>query len=126
MHHHEFGDFCWNELATSNVKEAKDFYHKVLGWEFVDHDMGDMTYTMIKRGDKEFGGIWQIPSDKAKEVPPHWLSYILVKSAQETLDKALHAGAKQIMPVTPVSDFGRFAIIQDPTGAHIAFWEVLK
>lgn len=30
------------------------------------------------------------------------------------------------MPATPVSDFGRFAVIQDPTGAHIALWQSTK
>lgn len=50
------GEFCWNELATANVKTAKDFYGKVFGWEFSDHDMGDMTYTMIKCNDKKLWG----------------------------------------------------------------------
>lgn len=121
-----FGGFCWNELSTPNIQAAKDFYSRVLGWQFVDHDMGDMTYTMIKNGDKEFGGMWQIPKDKQKEIPPHWLSYILVKNVEETLKKATDSGAKTIMPVTGITDFGRFAIIQDPTGAHIAFWESLR
>lgn len=122
----KIGEFCWNELATPNVKAAKDFYGKVLGWEFTDHDMGDMTYTMIKRGAKEFGGIWQIPNDQKNEIPPHWMGYILVDDVESTLTKAKNEGATVKMPVTPAGDFGRFAIIVDPTGAHIAFWQSLK
>lgn len=123
----KIGEFCWNELATPNVKAAKDFYGKVLGWEFTDHDMGDMTYTMIKcGGGKEFGGIWQIPNDKKNEIPPHWMGYILVDNVDSILTKAKNAGATIKMPVTPAGDFGRFAIIVDPTGAHIAFWQSLK
>lgn len=42
--------------------------------------MGNMTYTMIKKGDKNLGGIWAIPKDQQKEIPPHWMSYILVEN----------------------------------------------
>lgn len=117
------GEFCWNELATNNVKSAKDFYSKILGWEFIDHNMGDTTYTMIKVGDKEFGGIWQIPTDKINEIPPHWMGYILVDDIEKTIKKAQDLGATIKVPVTPVGDYGLFSIIIDPTGAHIAFWE---
>lgn len=117
------GDFCWNELATPDMKTAKDFYGKLLGWEFTDHNMGDMTYTMIKNGAKEFGGIWQIPSDKKDLIPPHWMGYILVENLEQTLQKATTCGATVKMPVTAAGNMGRFAIIIDPTGAHIAFWE---
>lgn len=120
------GEFCWNELATSDLKATKAFYKAVLGWDFIDHDMGDMTYTMIKKGDNEFGGIWQIPTEKRNEIPPHWMGYILVDNLQETITKAQQNGATIRVPETPVGDFGKFVIVQDPNGAHIAFWQSLK
>lgn len=120
------GEFCWNELATSNVKAAKDFYGKVLGWEFVDHTMDDMTYTMIKKADKEFGGIWQIPTEQKDQIPPHWMAYVLVENVEHTLEKAKNSGATVIRPVTAAGDMGLFAIIQDPTGARLAFWQALS
>lgn len=122
----KMGEFCWTELATPNVKAAKDFYGKVFGWKFSDHDMGDMTYTMFKRNDKEFGGIWAIPKGKEKEIPPHWMTYILVENLDESLKKATQNGAKIMKPVTAAGDMGRFAIITDPTGAHIALWQTLQ
>lgn len=126
MNQPKSGEFCWNELATSNVKAAKDFYGKVLGWEFNEHEMGDMTYTMIKNGDQGLGGIWQIPTEKKNEIPPHWMGYILVENVEQTLEKAISLGATVKMPITATGDFGLFAIIADPTGAHIAFWQSLK
>lgn len=122
----KMGEFCWNELATSNVKAAKDFYGKLLGWEFTDHDTGDMTYTMIKSGADEFGGIWQIPTEQKDQIPPHWMGYILVENVELTLEKAKSMGATAKVPVTKVGEMGLFAIIADPTGAHIAFWQTLK
>jgi predicted enzyme related to lactoylglutathione lyase len=123
----QFGDFCWNELATADVKGAKDFYGKVFGWEFVEHDMGDMVYTMIKLKGKDLAaGIWAIPKDKQKQIPPHWMSYIIVEALDKAVEKATKHGAQVMKPPTNAGDFGRFAVITDPTGAHIALWQTLK
>jgi predicted enzyme related to lactoylglutathione lyase len=119
-------EFCWNELATPNAHAAKDFYGKLLGWTFIDKTDGDMTYTMIQNKDQTFGGMWQIPTDQQNHIPPHWLGYILVDNLEETLQNAEQLGATVTMPITPVGDMGRFIIIQDPTGAHIAFWQSMN
>ncbi|MCP0913441.1 MULTISPECIES: VOC family protein [Legionella] len=122
-----FGEFCWNELATSDLQAAKDFYGNLFDWQFVDHDMGNgQTYTMIKAGGDEFAGIWEISKEKAGHVPPHWMSYVLVRSIEESLKKAQQYGAQIQVPNTPVGDFGQFAVIIDPTGARIALWESLS
>lgn len=127
MEQPKFGEFCWTELATPNVQAAKDFYGKTFGWKFVDHDMGNMTYTMIKMNDKkELGGIWSIPKDKQNEIPPHWMVYILVDNVDESLKKASQNGATILKSATDVADFGRMGIIIDPTGAHIALWQSLR
>lgn len=122
----KFGEFCWNELATANVKAAKDFYEKVFGWQFSEYEMGDMTYTMIKRGDKEFAGIWTIPKDQEKQIPSHWMAYILVENLDEALEKARKNGAAIVKPASNAGDLGRFAVITDPTGAHVALWQTLQ
>ncbi|MFA5960689.1 MAG: VOC family protein [Tatlockia sp.] len=123
MSESKWGEFCWNELATPDIKAAKAFYSELLGWTFNDHEAGDMTYTMITSKEGEFGGMWQIPHDRQKEIPPHWMGYLLVEDIEATLEKAKALGATIKMPVTPVGDMGRFIIVSDPTGAHIAFWQ---
>jgi len=117
------GEFCWNELATPNIKAAKDFYGELLGWTFTDHNMGDTMYTMIKSKENEFGGIWQIPTDQQDQIPPHWMGYILVDDIERTLEQSKKLGATIKMPITQVGTMGRFIVVVDPTGAHIAFWE---
>lgn len=119
------GEFCWNELSTPDVAKAKDFYGKVFGWKFSDHPVGDMTYTMIKTQEKEFGGMWQIPNEQKDQIPPHWMAYILVADVTEALEKAQEHGATVKMPVTKAGEMGQFAVIMDPTGAHIAIWQSL-
>ena len=119
------GEFCWNELATTNVKAAKEFYSQSFGWTFSDHEMGDATYSMIKYGNKEFAGMWQIPHDQEKQIPPHWMSYISVNNLEQSIEKVKKHGATIKVPLTKAGDYGQFAVIIDPTGAHVALWQSL-
>ncbi|KTD08730.1 VOC family protein [Legionella jamestowniensis] len=120
------GEFCWNELATPDVKKAKDFYGKVFGWQFMDHEMEDMTYTIVKSHDKDIAGIWTIPAEQQKEIPPHWMAYILVSDVKTALQKAKDHGATVVRDVTQAGEMGHLAIITDPTGAHVALWQPAK
>jgi predicted enzyme related to lactoylglutathione lyase len=119
------GEFCWHELMTNDTTKAKKFYSTLLGWECEATEAGGVAYTLFKSKDKNIGGMMAIPQHEA-HIPPHWMNYISVKDVKETLKKAEALGAKVIVPVTPVSDFGLFIVIQDPTGAAIAFWQSLK
>lgn len=116
-------EFCWNELATRNVQAAKEFYGKIFGWEFTDEKTGDMTYTVIKNKEEGLGGIWQIPDEKKDKIPPHWLGYVSVENLEHVVKEAEKLGATIIVQPKPVGDWGRFAVIEDPVGAHLAFWQ---
>lgn len=119
------GEFCWNELATGNIKVAKEFYANAFGWTFTDHHMDHVTYSMVSRGNQEFAGIWEIPKDQQKDIPPHWMSYILVDDIDAHLILVKKLGATIKVPVTQAGSYGKFAIIIDPAGAHVALWESL-
>jgi uncharacterized protein len=119
----EVGQFCWNELATSNLVKAKDFYGKVFGWQFKEHDMGEMSYTTIESAGREFAGMWEIPSAEQNNISPHWMAYVLVDDVASSLNTARQNGAKVIKEVTEAGEMGQFAIIEDPTGAHLALWQ---
>ena len=68
----------------------------------------------------------QIPQEQKNHIPPHWMAYICCDDLEKTVEQAKDLGAKITMPKTMVGDFGCFAVIEDPTGAHIAFWQSLK
>lgn len=120
------GEFCWNELMTTDVHKAKEFYKKLFGWEYQEHDVDGMKYTMIKAGEKEGGGMMNIPADQQGKIPPHWMSYVYVDDIDKSLTAAQSLGASVKVPATNAGDFGRFAVICDPTGAHLALWQSLK
>jgi predicted enzyme related to lactoylglutathione lyase len=119
------GSFCWNELITSDAEKAKEFYRSLLGWTSEDLDMGAMTYTMFKKGDKTVAGLLRIPEALKNNMHPHWLSYIYVEDLDQTVEKLKSLGGIVVL-ITPIQGAGRFAIIKDSTGAFIAFWQSLK
>ena len=68
----------------------------------------------------------QIPKGQEKEIPPHWMSYITVDDLDAMVGKAEALQAEIVVPPQDVNDYGRFSLLKDPTGAHIALWQPLK
>ena len=53
------------------------------------------------------------------------MAYIFVEDVHAALKKAKQHGAQEVKEVTQAGEMGRFAIITDPSGAHLALWEAL-
>jgi predicted enzyme related to lactoylglutathione lyase len=122
---HPAGSFCWIELATSDQAAAKNFYGSIFGWTPNDMPMGPSdVYTIFKIDDRDAGAAYTLrPDQRAQHVPPHWMLYILVESADSSAAKATQLGGKVIAGPFDVMDFGRMAVIQDPTGAYFCLWQ---
>ncbi len=110
------GVFVWDELMTTEVEAAKAFYGEVLGWTSRDQDMGGMTYTLFQRsGDTDVGGCMARP--EGVEAPPHWTVYIATDDVDASVVRAKELGANVFVEPTDIPNMGRFAVLQDPTGA---------
>lgn len=119
------GEFCWSEIAVSNLEACKSFYKEVFGWELPKSqvDVG-LEYQEFKLPDSyPMGGMYEISKEMFGEElpPPHYLNYISVDNVDETTRKALDLGAKIIKEPMDIPNTGRFSIIEDPTGGMIAF-----
>jgi hypothetical protein len=115
----EAGSLAWNELNTRDLPAAKAFYTEVFGWTANDMDMGGMTYTEWKLGDRSVAGMMAMPAMVPAEVPAHWLVYFAVDDADATVSTANRAGATTLLPPTDIPP-GRFAVLTDPDGAAFA------
>ena len=122
---HAPGSFCWIELNTSDPGAAKKFYTDLFGWAAEDTPAGpDMVYTMLRLRGLEVGAMCALqPEQKAHGVPPHWMTYISVESADDAAAKAGSLGATVLAGAFDVMDVGRMAIIQDPQGATFCVWQ---
>ena len=122
---HAPGSFCWIELATTDQNAAKQFYSSLLGWNANDMPMGPGEfYTIFKlEGRDASGGYTLKPEMLSQGVPPHWMIYMGVTSADETAAKASAAGGKVCAGPFDVMGIGRMAVLQDPAGAAFSVWQ---
>jgi predicted enzyme related to lactoylglutathione lyase len=112
------GRFFWNELHTTDPTKALAFYEKVVGFSHRAMDMGPGgTYHVISMGDVGRGGV---TSHLQSGVPPHWLPYVFVDDTDATIARARKLGATIPMSPEDIPTIGRFAVLEDPTGAVLA------
>ena len=114
------GEFCWAELTTSDGNGAKHFYTSMFGWAADEVPMapGEPPYVMLRKDGKDAAALYE-----NKKLPPHWASYVAVKSADEIAKKAKSLGGKVVAEPFDVMDVGRMAVIQDPQSATFCIWQ---
>lgn len=116
----EPGAVVWNELMTTDTKAAAAFYTSVFGWTATVNDPdGPTPYTEFKVEDRPVAGMMAKPSTVPDEVPPNWLVYFAVTNLDTTLAEVARLGGSILMPEIDM-EYGRFAVIADPTGAAVA------
>jgi predicted enzyme related to lactoylglutathione lyase len=120
---YQHGEFSWVNLSTSDTEAAKRFYGGLLGWQFNDMPAGPgMTYTFCELNGRSVGGLSAITKEMG-DVPPHWMPFINVRSADEIAKRVVQHSGKVLQGPDDVLDVGRSAAVADPTGARVAIWE---
>ena len=122
---HAPGAFCWFELATSDQAGAKRFYQTLFGWTVEEFPMGPSEmYTIFRIDGRDAAAAYTMrPEQRAEGVPPNWMPYIRVDSADAAAARAVELGASAMGPAFDVMDSGRMSVIKDPTGAHFCVWQ---
>jgi uncharacterized protein len=112
--------FVWYELMTSDVAAAKAFYVKVVGWNTQDVPMPGMTYTLLRVGDTQIGGLMALPKEaSAAGMKPCWVGYVEVDDADTAAAKVKRLGGKILAAPMDIPNVGRFATVTDPQGAAV-------
>ena len=114
----QHGAFSWNELMTTDVAGAKDFYGKMFNWDYEDFT-NDVSYTLAKIDGKESAGIMSMPPE-APNMPPMWGAYVTVNDVEASAKQAVELGGKILMEPRDIPEVGRFSVISDPQGATLA------
>jgi predicted enzyme related to lactoylglutathione lyase len=119
------GTFSWVDLATTDADAAKRFYTNLFGWEAEEMPAGDAgTYTMFRLNGSWVAALYQQPDEqRARGVPPNWVSYVTVADVEDAAADAQELGGAVIAEPFDVDDAGRMAVVADPTGAVLALWE---
>ncbi|MFK4149953.1 VOC family protein [Streptomyces sp. NPDC004065] len=116
------GSLGWVELATRDIKRARDFYTTVFGWSVNASEW----YTQWGLRGEDFGGMASMHDRFPPDVPPHWLPYFAVEDVDATTDTALRGGAKTLQEPTSVPDGPRIAVLRDPQGAAFGIYRAAQ
>jgi predicted enzyme related to lactoylglutathione lyase len=108
----ETNTLCWNELLTTDVAAARDFYQKLFGWNFKPSP----EYTEINLGTTGIGGMMQI-TPEMQGMPTAWTPYFCVADADATAENVKSLGGQIYKAPDDIPNAGRFAVLADPQGA---------
>jgi predicted enzyme related to lactoylglutathione lyase len=105
----------WFELITPDAPTAKKFYCDLFGWTASDMPLPTFTYTVLKQGDAQVGGLMG-RTPEMPEFPPFWGTYITVDDVDATVAEAPRLGGSVCIPAQDIQNVGRFAGILSPAG----------
>jgi predicted enzyme related to lactoylglutathione lyase len=114
------GVFSWDELMAKDIDAAKSFYGSVFGWTTADMDMGEMTYTLFKSGDRDVAGGMPLGDISA---PPHWITYVVPEDVDVTAARTNELGGSVMREPWDIEGVGRIAILTDPLGAVFGLYK---
>jgi predicted enzyme related to lactoylglutathione lyase len=116
----QVGMFSWNELATSDYKEAFSFYSDLFGWEPQEAmDMGPGgIYQIYGQSGAPLGGMFNKPDEMPG--PPLWLYYVSVKDVHQSVAKVTELGGQVLNGPMEVPGGDLIAQCVDPQGALFA------
>jgi predicted enzyme related to lactoylglutathione lyase len=118
------GAFCWSELATTDLDGAKAFYADLFGLDMKETEIPGGVYVQFQKNGKNVAGLAsQQEEERTQGIPPHWNTYIAVEDAELVSKEAEQLGATILAPAFDVLESGRMAVVTDPTGAAISFWQ---
>ena len=123
------GEFCWIDLATTDMEAAIAWYSELFGLTCMKMDTpdGGRPYAFLMKGGAGVGGIGQLSEEmQSQGVPPVWNSYIATADCEATEARARELGATVTVPTMTIPGHGKLAFLLDPEGASIAFWQSLS
>jgi predicted enzyme related to lactoylglutathione lyase len=119
------GQFCWVDLQTADMEQAKTFYARLLGWVARDVQSDQRpVYTVFELDGVPVAGMGPMPLDRQQAgASAGWQSYIAVDAVDEAVKRAEANGATVLTPTTKVTDHGSLAFLKDPVGAAFGLWQ---
>jgi predicted enzyme related to lactoylglutathione lyase len=114
------GLFSLNELITTDLTSAKEFYGELLGWIFTEtKTIYGNPYLVIHRKGTIVGGMMLKHGNVPDDVIPCWDPYITVDDIESSAKKVKKLGGEIILPPTDIPKVGRFCVIKDPQGISL-------
>jgi len=110
---------CWADLMTPDVEAAREFYGRVVGWDFQDTGDDYGGYVIAAIGASSAAGVGPAPEG----VPSVWTIYLASDDVDKTAEAVTDNGGTIMMAPGDVGDLGRMFVGVDPTGAAFGVWQ---
>ena len=113
-----YGDFLWDELWTTDLAGATEFYTNMTGLEENDVELTEeRTYRVLNRDGQPTLGMMNHPFDEKR---PVWVTYIRVEDPAAITARVEELGGTVYLEAQDRPLGGQVALIADPSGAGIA------
>lgn len=113
-----YGWITHTDMASRDPEATKAWCVEVLGWTFTQTvPMPDGEYHLFAYSDVGGGGIHAVGPEEA----PGSVPFVHVGNATEVFERALKAGAEQVVAPSRVMEGVTLAIVRAPGGVTIGF-----
>ena len=114
------GVFSLNELITTDLTVAKEFYGELFGWTFTETKaIYGNPYLVVHREGIMIGGMMLKDGNVPDDVMPCWDPYITVDDVETSGKRVEKLRGKVILLPTDIPKVGRFCVIKDPQGISL-------
>lgn len=115
------GTPTWIDLGVPDPERAMAFYRALFGWDFEVGPAETGGYTLCLLRDKPVAGLAPEPDPAATAF--WWNMYFATDDCDGTVMRVIDAGGTLVVEPMDVTDQGRMAVAQDPTGNQFGLWE---
>ena len=121
------GQFCWLDLAASDVGGAKEFYARLFGWTSHEQLANGGSFTRLRLSNQDVGSVYQLTSALLENgMPSHWTPYVRVGDVNDAVRNAVRLGGTVVVDPFAVTGVARIALILDSVGAMVGLWEPME
>jgi predicted enzyme related to lactoylglutathione lyase len=114
---HPAGSVCWLDLGIADVDAAVAFYGELLGWTVAPPDGTGYRLAGLPGGLVAAFGPAEDPG------APYWTVYVGTADIEASVRAYAAAGGTVVAPPEAVGDVGASAVVRDPAGVPMSFWQ---
>jgi len=103
------------EISADDPTRAVNFYTNAFGWEIKKWE-GNMDYWLVMTGDEKDAGIDGAIMKRSFPKGSSTVNTITVEDADQTKDKIIKAGGKQVTDFEIIPKVGKFSYFEDTEG----------
>lgn len=110
----------WVDFSSPDLDASRAFYSGLFGWDVPPGPAEAGGYSIAMIDGKPVAGIGP---QMNPAMPPGWMTYVNVDSADDVAAKVKAAGGQTYAEPMDVMDVGRMAVFADTAGAVFGIWQ---